>query len=106
MSITAYSRFRRQNLRRAWHFSGMTEWCLNVGLYILAFVAILAFLGWADSKAAAEDAAYAAQKHAERMAEHAEQTILSCLNHKGVWVDGSMHTCSLADTRLSRSDFK
>lgn len=106
MSITAYSKYRRQGLRRAWHFAQMTEWTLNVGLYIAAFFAALLFVQWVSDKAIAEDMALEAKHKAERKQEHAEATWLSCLNNKGVYVDGKLHICTLANTHLSRSDFK
>lgn len=106
MSITAYSKFRRQNLRRAWHFASMTEWCRNVGLYIVAFFAALLFVQWISDKAIAEDNAVAAKHRAERAAEKQEAAWLSCLNHKGVFINGSLHTCSLADTRFTKEQFK
>lgn len=106
MSITLYSKFRRQGLRRAWHFAQMTEWTLNVGLYIVAFFAALLFVQWISDKAIAEDMALEAKHRAELKQEHAEATWLSCLNHKGVYVDGRLHTCSLADTRFTQEQFK
>lgn len=106
MSITAYSRFRRQNLRRAWHFAGMTEWCANVGKYIAAFIACLLFVQYVTDRAIAEDVAMEAKHRAERMADQAESTWLSCLNSKGVWINDRLHTCSLADTHLTREQFK
>ena len=106
MSITLYSRFRRQNLRRAWHFSGMTEWCASVGKYIAAFIACLLFAQFITDRAIAEDEALAAKHRAERMAEQAESTWLSCLNNRGVYLDGKLHTCTLANTHFTKGDFK
>ena len=106
MSITLYSKYRRQSYKRAWHFAGMTEWCLNVGLYIAAFFAALLFVQWVSDKAIAEDMALEAKHRAEQKQEQAEATWLSCLNHKGVFVDGELHTCSLANTRFAKADFK
>lgn len=106
MSIALYSKYRRQGLRRAWHLAGMREWCANVGGYLLAFIAALLFVQWVSDQAIAEDAAYAARQKAEQRAAKAEATWLSCLNHKGVWIDGRLHTCTLADTHLAKADFK
>lgn len=102
MSITAYSKYRRLKLRAAWELAGMAVWCKEVGLYILAFVASLLVVQIIADKAIAEDEAYAAQQKTA----HIEQTWLSCLNHKGVFVDGELHTCSLANTRFAKADFK
>lgn len=105
MSITLYSKFRRQNLRRAWHFAGMTEWCRNVGLYVAGFIAALLFVQWVSDRAIAEDEALAAKHRAERRAEHQEAVWLSCLNNKGVWINDRLHICSLADTAFTRENF-
>lgn len=106
MSITLYSKYRRQGLRRAWHFAQMTEWTLDIGLKIAAFFVALLFVQWISDKAIAEDTALEAKHRAEQQKDHAEATWLSCLNHKGVYVDGRLHTCSLADTRLTQEQFK
>ena len=106
MSIALYSRFRRKGLRRAWHFAGMTEWCRNVGKYIAAFIACLLFVQFVTDRAIAEDEAVAAKHKAERMAEQAESTWLSCLNNRGVYLDGKLHTCTLANTHFTKGDFK
>lgn len=106
MSITLYSRYRRQGLRRAWEFAGMAEWCRNVGLYLVAFVVALGLVAWIDAQAEAADRAELARTKAERTAAHQESVWLSCLNHKGVYLNGRLHLCSLADTYLAKGDFK
>lgn len=106
MSVVLFSLYRRRGLRDAFHLAGMGRWLRNAGLICtalaLAFVAVRAV---ADM-AIAEDEAYAAKVRAERAAVQAEATWLSCLNHKGVWVEGRLHTCTLADTHLTREHFK
>lgn len=102
MSITAYSKYRRLKLRAAWELEGMAVWCKEVGLYILAFVASLLVVQIIADKAIAEDEAYAAQQKTA----HIEQTWLSCLNHKGVYINDTLYTCSLADTRFTKEQFK
>lgn len=102
MSITAYSKYRRLKLRAAWELAGMAVWCKEVGMYILAFVASLLVVQIIADKAIAEDEAYAAQQKTA----HIEQTWLSCLNHKGVYIDGRLHICNVADTHLAKVDFK
>jgi len=106
VSITAYSKYRRQGLRRAWHFAQMTEWTLDIGLKIAVFFAALLFVQWVSDKAIAEDMALEAKHRAEQQKDHAEATWLSCLNHKGVWIGDSLHTCRLEDTKFKKSDFK
>ncbi len=34
----------------------------------------------------------------------AEATWLSCLNHKGVWVNGELHLCSLANVWIRKEE--
>lgn len=102
MSITQYSRYRRMKLALAWELAGMAVWCKEVGKYIAAFVVALICVQYVTDKAIAEDEAYAAQQKAA----HIEQTWISCLNHKGVYIDGRLFVCSLADTHLAKADFK
>jgi hypothetical protein len=106
MSITEYSRYRRMKLRAAWELAGMAVWCKEVGRYIAAFIFALILVQYITDAAIAEDMALEAKHRAERKQEHAEATWLSCLNHKGVYVDGRLHTCSLADTRFTQEHFK
>lgn len=106
MSITLYSKFRRQNLRRAWEYAHMTKWCVDVAGKLLIWIAALLLVQYITDRAIAEDLAIEAKHKAERKQAQAEQTWLSCLNHKGVYVDGKLHTCTLADTYLARGDFK
>jgi len=106
MSITLYSKFRRQNLRRAWDFAGMTEWCVNVGLSIILFLAAIILVQYvADKAIAADDAEHKAKAESRKVAK-LEETWLSCLNNKGIYLDGKLHTCSLANTHLAQGDFK
>lgn len=106
MSITAYSRYRRMKLRAAWELAGMAVWCKEVGKYILAFIVALILVQYITDAAIAADDAYLAKTEAERAAAKQEEAWLSCLNNKGVYVDGRLHTCSLADTRIAKADFK
>lgn len=106
MSITLYSKYRRMKIRAAWELAGMAVWCKEVGKYIAAFVLALILVQYIADQAIAEDNAYEVANRAKTDAEKAEASWLSCLNHKGVWIDGVLHTCTIADTRLSRGDFK
>jgi len=106
MSITQYSRYRRMKLRAAWELAGMAVWCKEVGKYIAAFILALILVQYITDAAVAADDAQLATTAAERAAERQEQAWLSCLNHKGVFINGSLHTCTLADTRLTQDHFK
>lgn len=106
MSITLYSKYRRQKLARAWEFANMTQWCVDVAGKLLIWIAALLLVQYITDRAIAEDVALEAKNRAERKQEHAEATWLSCLNNKGVWIDGRLHTCNLADTRLTQEQFK
>lgn len=106
MSIAQYSKYRRMKLRAAWELAGMAVWCKEVGRYIAALVLALILVQYITDKAIAEDNAYNAAQQAKLDAARAEATWLSCLNHKGVWIDGHLHTCSLADTRFTKEQFK
>ena len=106
MSITAYSKYRRLKLRAAWELAGMAVWCKEVGKYVLAFIAALILVQYITDAAIAADDAYLAKTEAERAAAQQEEAWLSCLNNKGVWLDGRLHTCTLADTRLTQEQFK
>jgi len=101
MSISQYSRYRRMKLKAAWELAGMAVWCKEVGKYIAAFVLTLICVQYVTDKAIAEDEAYAAQQKTA----HIEQAWISCLNHKGVYINGELHTCSLGNTRLAKGDF-
>ena len=102
MSITLYSKYRRLKYRAAWELAGMAVWCKEVGKYIVAFVMALLIVQYVTDKAIAEDEAYAAKQKTA----HIEQTWLSCLNHKGVYINDELHTCTVANTRLAKADFK
>lgn len=102
MSITQYSRYRRMKLNLAWELAGMAVWCKEVGKYLVGLLLALVVVQYISDKAIAEDEAYAAQQKAE----HIEQTWISCMNNKAVWIDGELHTCSLANTRFAKADFK
>ncbi len=106
MSITLYSRYRRLKFAKAWEFAGMTQWCVDVAAKLALWIAALILVQYVTDRAIAEDLAIEAKHKAERKQAQAEQTWLSCLNHKGVYVDGKLHTCTLADTYLARGDFK
>ena len=106
MSITAYSKYRRLKLRAAWELAGMAVWCKEVGRYIAALILALILVQYITDTAIAEDNAYEVANRAKSDAEKAEASWLSCLNHKGVWIDGVLHTCTLADTRLTKEQFK
>lgn len=106
MSITAYSKYRRLKLRAAWELAGMAVWCKEVGKYIAALLLALILVQYITDVAIAEDDALAQADRARQQAEKAEASWLSCLNHKGVWIDGHLHTCSLADTRFTKEQFK
>ncbi len=106
MSITLYSKFRRQRLAKAWEYAHMTKWCVDVAGKLLVWVAALILVQYVTDRAIAEDVALEAKHRAERMADQAESTWLSCLNSKGVWINDRLHTCSLADTHLTREQFK
>jgi hypothetical protein len=85
MSITLYSKFRRQKLRNAWSLAGMTEWCLNVGLYLVGFLVILSFLSWFEERSAQEDKRIA-QSHREQSQKYSEM-VAHLLNGKSL-IDG------------------
>lgn len=106
MSITEYSRYRRMKLRAAWELAGMAVWCKEIGKYVLAFIVALILVQYITDAAIAADDAYLAKTEAERAAAKQEAAWLSCLNNKGVYVDGRLFICTLADTHLARSDFK
>lgn len=106
MSIILYSRHRKTGYRRAWELAHMTQWCVDVAAKLLVWVAALLLVQYVTDRAIAEDVALEAKHRAERKAEQHEATWLSCLNHKGIWLDGRLHTCSLGDTHLTREQFK
>ena len=107
--MTYFSKYRlktRQQLQGMRTNSGFAEWCKEVGRYIAALILALILVQYITDTAIAEDEAYAVAHQAKQQAEKAESTWLSCLNHKGVWIDGVLHTCTLADTRLTKEQFK
>ncbi len=57
MSITLYSKFRRQNLRRAWEYAHMTKWCVDVAGKLLLWIAALILVQYVTDRAIAEDLA-------------------------------------------------
>lgn len=102
MSITLYSKYRRMKIRAAWELAGMAVWCKEVGKHIVAFIVALLVVQYVTDKAIAEDEAYLARQEKA----HIEQTWISCLNHKGVYINDELHTCTVANTRLAKADFK
>lgn len=106
MSITLYSKYRRQQLRNAWSFAGMSEWCRNIGAGLAAFIAALVFVQWIDDEMSRAEAAERIAEHWKR--EHAglESVVLACLNGRGIWIGDKLNLCSIADTHLIRGDFK
>ena len=85
---------------------GFSIWCGYVGKGIAVLITALLFAQYVTDRAIAEDEALAAKHRAERMAEQAESTWLSCLNNRGVYLDGKLHTCTLANTHFTKGDFK
>lgn len=105
MSITLYSKYRRQQLRNAWSFAGMSEWCQNVGLWILGFIAALALVTYIEDALERAEQAERSAKHHQHKSDHLENVILSCLNGRGVWLDDRLNLCNVADTHLTKSHF-
>lgn len=101
MSLIAYSRFRRQGLRKAWSFAGMTGWAVEVGTAIVAILILLAVVGWIDASAVENDRLAAMAKKEQARADNHERAWLSCLNRGAVYVDGKAHLCQLADLKIS-----
>lgn len=106
MSITQYSRYRRLKLRAAWQLAGMAVWCKEVGTYLVAFIAALVLVTMVTDMSIAADEADEKRLEAQAKAERHEYAWLSCLNHKGVWIDGRLHTCTVADTFFTRESFR
>lgn len=105
MSITLFSRYRRQRLRNAWSLASMGEWCRNVGAKLAAFLLILLVVQWIDDQLAAADQMQTAREKAERNAAHMESVFLSCLNDRGVWIDDRLHLCGFTDTHIDKGGF-
>lgn len=105
MSITLFSQYRRKGLRNAWSLANMVEWCRNVGKWIAAFLLALLAVQWIDDHLAAADEAQEARTRAERSAANLEDSFLSCLNGRGIWIDDRLHLCSVADTRIDKGGF-
>jgi hypothetical protein len=94
--ITLYSKYRRMNLRRAWEFSGMSAWCMQVGKYLACFILALIVAQMIS------DAFDTEQKLIEAQAEKTqlEFVIMSCLNHGGVMIQGELHLCRPVNTGI------
>lgn len=94
MSISLYSKYRRQGLRKAWEFSGMTQTLVHGATVALAALIVLAVLGMIDDY----NEAHAYAKEANNKAEQVELAMVSCLNHKGIYINGELVVCELGRT--------
>lgn len=61
MSITRYSKYRRQGLRRAWHMADMNQTVAYAAAVALAMLVVGALIAWHD--ASVEDAERAGRQH-------------------------------------------
>ena len=68
--------------------------------------ATVAGLAWTESTLAALDNAQTSAITASHKVTRLEQTWVSCLENKGVWIGDELHTCHLLNTRFARSDFR
>ena len=57
----------------------------------------------ADKAIAADDAEHKAKAESRKVAK-LEETWLSCLNNKGLWINDRLHICSVADTHIRQSE--
>jgi len=99
-SIMLFSQYRRKGLRNAWSLAGMWRWVRNVGIWIVALLAMLAFLQWSDDQAERQDQAERDARHISRL----ERVIVSCLDHKGMYINGELHVCEIANAHIKQGD--
>lgn len=98
MSITLYSKYRRQGLRKAWEFSGMTQTVVHGATVALAALIVLAVLGMIDDYNEAHASVAASQEQARNV----ELAFVSCLNHKGLYINGEVVVCELGRTGVMK----
>ena len=94
-------RIRGMRTRRQWH---------QAMSFAAAFIAALLFailaLWWIDSQLAKADAEEQKAIQASFKVSHLEQTWISCLENRAVWINDSLHSCKVMDTTFSKGDFK
>ena len=94
MSITLYSKYRRQRLRRAWSLAGMSQTVAYVASGVMALFLAYAFVAWHD--ASVEDAERIGRSSGERdrvmaeaKAERMSKALADCLNGGALKVSGT-----------------
>lgn len=67
---------------------------------------LVAAMTWAENTLAALDDAQTKAITQSYKVSHLEQTWVSCLENKAVWIGDELHTCSVLNTRFAKGDFK
>lgn len=92
---------RGMRTRRQWHralsFLAATTAALAV---------TVAGLIWIDNQLVRADEAETEATKAARKVSHLEQTWVSCLENRAVWINNEAHICQVINTRLAKGDFK
>lgn len=98
--VTMYRIKRRANLRGMRTKHQFTCDVLKTIKDAVILVAMLLGLLYAYNWYSAEEG----KVIAEQKQMHSESTWVSCLNHKGVFINGTLHLCTLADTGIKQGD--
>lgn len=106
---TIYSKYRslsREAAKRKllWELRGgvgaLASFTYRIFLLALAIAALATVLSLIEDISAAEDRVHAKVQRLE----HLEKTIVSCLNHKGIFINDELHICTLANTHIQKGD--
>jgi hypothetical protein len=92
MSITLYSKYRRQNLRNAWKLSNMDKTMLYVYAGIAALLTAYMFVAWIEMTV--EEAEQAGRKHSQQEIERLKKTsaLFAAAMNGGAVVDAANNT--------------
>ncbi|HNA84900.1 MAG TPA: hypothetical protein PLB04_05005 [Nitrospira sp.] len=98
-----FSKYRETSRKAAkqrllWELNGgaraLGEFLLNlIRLAFILFVIVMV-LAWTEELSAKEDHAFSQAHRIQQL----ELALLSCLNYKGVYLDGELHLCGFANT--------
>lgn len=98
-----YSKYRKLSregakARLLWELNGgagaLVEFILNLCKLVILLAIVVALLAWAEELSAKEDHAFSQAHRIQQL----ELALLSCLNYKGVYLDGELHLCGFANT--------
>lgn len=104
-----FSKYRETSRKAAkqrllWELNGgakaLGEFLLNIIRLAFILFVIVMILVWAEELSAKEDHTFAQADRIRQL----EEIIISCLNHKAIYIDDSLHLCNFANVWIKKGD--